>query len=156
MTNGQPAYDSRLETTAHIARVRELMLCVIEGLAARAAKHDKSKLESPEKESFDKFTPILKSLTYGSKEYQQVLAEMQVALVHHYGENSHHPEHLANGVDGMTLLDLIEMLCDWKAATERHANGSIKKSLVVNKERFALSDQLVSILENTCVELGIG
>jgi rubrerythrin len=58
------------------------------------------------------------------------------------------------GVSGMTLLDVIEMLCDWKAAGERHADGSITKSLEINKKRFGISDQLASILDNTRKELG--
>lgn len=57
-------------------------------------------------------------------------------------------------VDGMTLLDLVEMFCDWKAATERHADGSIVKSIQHNKGRFNISPQLVSILENTRREMG--
>jgi hypothetical protein len=57
-------------------------------------------------------------------------------------------------VDGMSLLDLVEMFCDWKAATERHADGSIEKSIQINKKRFELSDQLVSILEATRKEMG--
>ena len=59
-----------------------------------------------------------------------------------------------SGVDGMSLLDVIEMLCDWKAAGERHADGSIDRSLKVNRERFKISDQLHAILENTVRELG--
>jgi hypothetical protein len=46
------------------------------------------------------------------------------------------------------------MLCDWKAAGERHADGSITKSLEINKKRFGISDQLASILDNTRKELG--
>lgn len=57
-------------------------------------------------------------------------------------------------VDGMSLLDVVEMLCDWKAATERHADGSITKSIQINKARFNISDQLASILENTRKEMG--
>lgn len=57
-------------------------------------------------------------------------------------------------VNGMTLLDVIEMLCDWKAATERHADGSITQSIQINRKRFNISDQLAEILENTRKEMG--
>ena len=50
---------------------------------------------------------------------------------------------------GMTLIDLIEMLCDWKAATLRHADGGILKSIEYNKKRFGISDELCQILKNT-------
>lgn len=61
---------------------------------------------------------------------------------------------IESGANGMSLLDLIEMLCDWKAATERHTDGDLRKSLEINKTRFGLSDQLHSILTNTAKELG--
>lgn len=53
------------------------------------------------------------------------------------------------GVDGMDLMDLAEMLCDWKAATLRHDDGDIMMSIEINTERFGLSPQLVHILRNT-------
>ena len=34
------------------------------------------------------------------------------------------------------------MLADWKAATERHADGDLLRSLRLNTERFGLSPQL--------------
>ena len=40
-------------------------------------------------------------------------------IEHHYAVNSHHPEHYEAGIAGMSLFDLIEMLVDWKAASER-------------------------------------
>jgi hypothetical protein len=54
----------------------------------------------------------------------------------------------------MSLLDLIEMLADWKAAGERYKDGSITQSLAHNRERFEMSDQLFAIFENTVRELG--
>lgn len=147
-------YDSRPDTLRHIARVRELMAGVISGLRGRAEVHDASKLEDPERSVFDRETPLLRDLTYGGDEYKAALARMKPALDHHYALNSHHPEHFEGGVAGMSLLDLIEMLCDWKAATERHADGSMSRSLEVNRTRFAIGDQLASVLENTKAEMG--
>lgn len=59
-----------------------------------------------------------------------------------------------SGVYGMSLLDLIEMLADWKAAVSRHADGDLQKSLEINKARFGMSDQLAEIFQNTVKELG--
>jgi hypothetical protein len=75
-------------------------------------------------------------------------------LRHHYDHNRHHPEHFSDGVNGMTLVDLIEMLADWKAATERHADGNLGKSLVIQQSRFNLSAQLADILWNTATDAG--
>lgn len=58
------------------------------------------------------------------------------------------------GVDGMSLMGLLEMLADWKAAGERHTTGNLRDSLAKNKDRFGISDQLLMILENTAKELG--
>lgn len=176
--------DSTQETNAHIARVRELLYIIQNKLEERGFKHDRSKLEEPEKSGFDEVTGKLKALTYGSPEYKAQLERLKPVLDHHYANNSHHPEHYGrwvciicfkefprefnsncdmcgNGhlvfeprISGMSLLDLVEMFCDWKAATERHADGSILKSIQVNKERFKISEQLVEILENTRKELG--
>lgn len=58
------------------------------------------------------------------------------------------------GVRGMSLLDVVEMLADWKAATERHADGSLAKSIEINQKRFGYSDDLRAILTNTAKSLG--
>lgn len=147
-------YDSYHDTQEHINKVRENIGKVQDNLLERALYHDESKLSSPEKEVFDRVTPRLKELTYGSDEYKEQLADMKVALDHHYAANSHHPEHYENGVNGMSLLDVLEMLADWKAATERHTDGNLSKSMDINKERFDISDQLYEILLNTAKELG--
>ena len=147
-------YDSTADTNAHVERVQDLLKEAGTNLDWRSLAHDLSKFESPEKEAFDEYTPKLKALEYGSDEYKASLAGLGVALQHHYANNQHHPEHFANGIDGMSLFDLIEMLIDWKAAGERHATGSIAKSLEVNKARFKIGDQLQSVLTNTAREMG--
>lgn len=148
------AYDSTEDTCKHIERVQDLIDVMVINLFHRANKHDRSKLLPPEKPIFDEYTPKLKDSTYGSDEYKSYLASMQEALQHHYACNSHHPEHHVGGIAGMSLLDLIEMLADWKAATERHANGDIRKSIDINTGRFRIDPQLAVILHNTVRELG--
>lgn len=147
------SYDSAKDTLEHIKHVNTLLIQVATLILKRATEHDNSKLESPEKETFDKATPKLRSLTYGSDEYRSTLREIKPALKHHYENNSHHPEYYQNGVNDMDLLDLIEMLCDWKAATLRHEDGNIQKSLRINKQRFNIDHQLQKIIENTCKNL---
>lgn len=147
------SYDSTADTLEHIANVQGKMHEITSRLVNRAHEHDQSKLESPEKEAYDVITPRLRGLTYGSEEYRAGLREMKPAISHHYAANSHHPEHYPDGVNGMSLLDVCEMIADWKAASERHADGDILKSLEINRERFGLSDQLYNILLNTVREL---
>ncbi len=142
-------YDSRVDTLLHIKRVSQLMTMAAAELIRRSNCHDDSKLQEPEKSIFDEFTPKLKGSTYGSDEYKTFLKDMGVALEHHYENNSHHPEHYKVGIDGMDLFDLIEMVLDWKAAGERHANGNIQASLDINVKRFVIDEQLEHILRNT-------
>lgn len=137
------------ETKEHIAQVREFMMMFAQELIRRALEHDDSKLKSPEVEIFTEYTPKLKDSTYGSDEYKSFLEGMGVALKHHYENNTHHPEHHENGIRDMDLADIVEMVCDWKAATMRHANGDIRKSIVINKDRFNYSDDLKLIFLNT-------
>jgi len=154
MNDKNNKYDSTQDTINHIANVRAFLGNVIAECQYRARVHDESKLKSPEKEMYDKFTPRLKAMTYGSDEYKSCLKEMGDGLRHHYRANSHHPEHYDfNGISGMSLIDLIEMLADWKAASLRHADGDILKSIELNQKRFGISDQLTEIFLNTLQEL---
>ena len=56
---------------------------------------------------------------------------------------------MESSVNGMNLIDLVEMFCDWKAATERHHDGNIRKSIDTNQERFGISHQLARAFQNT-------
>lgn len=147
-------YDSKADTLLHIKRVSQLLNEAAIKLIERGNVHDNSKMEEPEKADFDRLTPMLKTLTYGSDGYKASLFELQVALKHHYANNSHHPEHYENGVNGFDLFDLMEMFFDWKAATERTKDGNIYKSISHNKDRFKLSEQTVDIFTNTAKRLG--
>lgn len=158
-----PNYDSRPETREHIARVRYFIEGAINNLTERHFKHDASKLVSPEVEAFDIATPKLANLTYGSDEYKQSLRDLGPALQHHYEANDHHPEHFENGVRGMSFMAVIEMLCDWRAASERVKQRTddpekvktFGDGLAFNQERFGYSDELAEIILNTARELGM-
>lgn len=137
------------DTTQHIDTVRVHLINVAMELLRRAMLHDDSKLKSPELEYFTKYTPKLADVTYMSDEYKKLLEELQPALSHHYANNTHHPEQFKNGVNGMNIVDVVEMLCDWKAASMRHNDGDITESIKKNKGRFELSPQLVDIFNNS-------
>ena len=142
-----------MEVIKHIHSVRAYLYKVIEELDERARNHDRSKLESPEQEIFGETYEELIKTEYGTPEYTKLLERVKPAIDHHYANNRHHPEHWPNGVNDMTLIDLIEMLVDWKAATVRNKNGNIRKSVEHNAGRFGMSDQLKGIFENTVREL---
>ena len=143
-------YDSREDTEEHIKRVGQYISKCITELNNKTEMHDYDKLhDEKEKAMFDEYTHKLKHCTYGSEEYKSFLAGLKPALDIHYANNRHHPEHFENGIRGMNLLDLLEMMCDWKASSERHEDGDIYRSIEINKSRFGYSDELKSILKNT-------
>lgn len=183
--------ESKFKTLRHIEAVRNFLNLIIKELMNRQEQHDQSKLQSPEVEYFEEYTPLLKGLTYGSKEYKDIMKEMKPAIEHHTRNNLHHPEHfydlvecdcgvrysdlnvtfcntcnspindinrkyIKRGINAMTLIDLVEMFCDWKAAGLRHEDGNIYRSLEINKERFGIGDQLTQILKNTADFINAG
>ncbi len=152
---GKVDYDSSADTLKHIMRIQELLHLCVRNLLDRADKHDRSKLSPKEKQTFDQFTPRLATSIFGSEEYKVFLEEMKPALDNHYKENkSHHPNYHANGIDDMNLLDMVEMLIDWKASSERHETGNILESININAKRFKMSEQLVNLFKNTVYHLG--
>ena len=148
-------YDSTADTLWHKSQVYIFIIKITTELLERARAHDSSKLQDPEKPYFDRYTPILSGLTYGSKKYYENLDKMRPAIDHHQQNNRHHPEyHGEKGVLGMNLIDIIEMLCDWKAATLRHDDGDINRSLKINAKRHNIPKPIVKILENTINDMG--
>jgi hypothetical protein len=137
------------ETRKHISNVNKFVSLFNMLLNERAINHDATKMSTPELELFTEVTERLAGCTYGTEEYNKFLNELKPALDHHYARNRHHPEHYANGIEGMTLVDIVEMFCDWKAATLRHNDGNILKSIEHNTKRFNISPQLAQIFKNT-------
>lgn len=145
-----PDYQTTIaETTKHIERVQDLITQCIRHLVSRSSLHDQSKLEEPELTGFATASAKLKDIEYMSPEYKEVMTELKPTVDHHYAHNRHHPEYHPNGIRDMNLVDLIEMLCDWKAAGERHKNGDILKSIELNQKRFGYSDEIKQLLINS-------
>lgn len=141
--------ECQVETQKHIENVRKYIRFFTDKLTTRGVEHDRLKLKSPEVEIFTEYTPKLASATYDSDEYNDFLKEMDVALQHHYANYRHHPEHFAKGINDMNLIDIVEMLCDWKAASMRQHDGNLLKSIEANAQRFGCSGQLKQIFINT-------
>lgn len=141
--------ECQVETQKHIEIVRKFIKIFTDKLTNRGVDHDKLKLESPEVEIFAEYTPKLAQTTFGSEEYLQHLEDMRPALNHHYANYRHHPEHFKDGVNDMNLIDIAEMICDWKASSLRQDDGNLLHSIELNAERFGIDAQLMKILLNT-------
>lgn len=157
----QDKYQTISETLIHIDLVSQYLESIKYELSLRQFSHDRSKLQPEELdtsftlgeigspgESFIEYSPKLKASEYNSPEYHANLAAMKPALDHHYAHNKHHIQFHEEGLMGMTLVDIIEMLVDWVASASR-SNSDIYKSLEMNKERFNIPDPLYQILKNT-------
>ena len=144
---------SQIDTLDHINKVRGNLESTVKNLRQRALDHDASKLEEPELSGYEGLSQALKGLTYGTPEHREAFAPYKEIIRHHYACNRHHPEHWHLGVTDMSLLDIIEMLCDWKAAHDRNG-GDFGHSIQVSASRFNISEQLHAILINTAKEMG--
>lgn len=143
-------YDCIKETLEHIEQVKHDVAIVCDRLTKRAEAHDRTKIEEPELSYFNKYTPMLAKLKYGSKEYDESLKGLEVALDHHYKMYRHHPQHFENGVNDMNIIDILEMFCDWNSASKRMKDGSLEQSIEVGRKRFKLDNvNLTKIFENS-------
>lgn len=94
----------------------------------------------------------LKKLGYDKARESGVLACINETTTHHMNlhfEGYKLAEYKRSKLSNMTLLDLVEMFCDWLAATKRHNDGNILKSIDINQKRFGYTKELHNILVNT-------
>lgn len=139
-------YDCTKDVMEHKRKVEYWMRRFWTQLENRAPIHDDSKLKNPEEKAlFDKWVPELKLRTFGTDYYKQALDAMGEGVKLHYEANRHHPEHFKNGIDDMTLVDVVEMVADWMAAAEAR---DVHVDLDHAAQRFGLSEQLVKIIAN--------
>ena len=141
--------ECRVETQKHIEKVRKYIRFFTDRLTTRGELHDASKLGEEELPYFAEHTERLNEIEYGSDEYKAELEALKPALDHHYAVNRHHPQHFPAGVSDMSLIDLVEMIADWKASSSRTQAGNLLKSIEINAKRFNIDDQLTQILINT-------
>lgn len=142
------ADEVRLDAYRHKHLVSLYMNIIIEQLGTCALDHDNSKLDDFEAYGYAKFIPMLREVKYGSDEYKKIIKDMDEITSHHYANNSHHPEYHKNGISDMGLIDIIEMLVDWKVASIK-SDTSFEESTEINQKRFGFSDELKRILLNT-------
>jgi len=140
------------ETAKHKAWVAYYLGGFVKELLVRAVLHDLSKFMPDEADGFARILRVLEAVPYGSPMYKEALKSPCIEL--HYRRNSHHPEHYYFkpvkrwffGLQGMSLVDVVEMYCDWRAAIRRSPNGDLHKSLDINAQRFD-SDERITVFE---------
>lgn len=135
----------------HKWRVFQLMSKMSQEVMSRGNLHDNSKFEPEELPYYVAATEDFEKYPFGTDGYKKAKDSLGSAVIHHYQHNRHHPEHFSDGVKGMNLIDLLEMLCDWKSATQNHPDkpGDMRKSLEWATEKYKISPELAQILYNT-------
>jgi len=138
------------EIMLHQTDVFNLMQVVLDEVEYRQATHDKSKLRDEEFPTYAKIIPQMEGLPLGSPESKALVKKLGPALQHHYKHNRHHPEHFKNGVAGMHLIDLIEMICDWVTVNKAKGDGNIRKAMTGYLfQKHGIEGQLAEVLLNT-------
>ena len=133
----------------HKKKVKERMLFLAKEIIKRAESHDDSKLKEPEINwliEMDKEPRV----EYGSPEYFEKMKRWDKFFKHHYKNNSHHPAYYnEQGVYGMTIVDLVEMMCDVISYVSELHVYQAAKIIKEQKERFDIDEGITQILINT-------
>jgi hypothetical protein len=145
-----------LEMLEHRIEVQAKLQQISTELQYRAVRHDVSKYTFDEFEGFVDLKIVARTYPYGSPEYETTLKGPALGL--HFAANSHHPEHYENGFDGMSFMDIIELVCDWKATNEVRSRKKLteitwEESLVKAQERFKFDDKYLWLIKLIAKEL---
>ena len=140
----------------HKYLVVKFLTPIIQELTKRMVEHDDSKFEDDEFPCFVQAKEEFKQVQFGTEEYEKIRAKYAAPINAHYRKNSHHPEHYQNGIEGMDLLDILELIVDWKAASMREKDGgNIEKSIEISAQKYGIDKQLSEILLNTAKRYGL-
>jgi hypothetical protein len=142
-------FDFLCETILHISEVKENLETISSDLLKRGHAHDRTKLQEPEFSAFVSTREKFKKANYGSKEYQECCDVIKSVVDHHYANNRHHTGFYKDGVTDMTLMDIMEMIADWKAAERRSPDSTLNDTLELTFKKHAIEGQLQKIITNT-------
>lgn len=160
-------YESR--TSEHIERVRRCLALLArvtdygEELIDRARIHDASKFGPEERIPYVWLTEYHRCRRYGKPfEYPEGIAEkVKLAIHHHVTTNRHHPEFHPDP-NGMSDVDLIEMVCDWTAMAQEFdqdagsargwADKTVGKRVAFDAEKQRFIYQIIETLDRSLTE----
>lgn len=134
-----------LTILSHQVLVRTYLLRLAHQLEERALLHDLSKFSLDEFEGMVSLNSIARGQRLDSPGYKDTLRSEAIKL--HWSRNSHHPEYHKDGIKDMSLLDLIEMVIDWRAASETYKRTSFGESLQIQKERFKMTEEQYRLIQ---------
>lgn len=146
--------DVLCDTILHVQEVS----CGLERIASeirqRGFSHDLTKFQDPEFSAFVSTRERFKKVNYGTPEYEMLTKEIKPAIDHHYSCNRHHTAFHSDGINDMTLIDIIEMLADWHAAERRSPDKKLIDTWAYAKKKYGINEQLGKIILNTLESMG--
>lgn len=133
----------------HTRQIQAILFRLAFKLSMRGILHDQSKFRPDELAGFVEINEVARTQSFMSGKYKQTLNHPALAL--HYNRNSHHPEHSPDGLASMTLIDLIEMVADWRAAFLVRRESGVESmewadSLQVQRRRFNMNDEQFNLI----------
>ena len=137
--------------TRHIMTVQLILRTLAREMLNRADAHDLSKLGPDEFGGMIAIDRIADKCGLNSPEYMAALSGGAIQL--HVSRHSHHPEYHVSGVQNMSLLDIVEMVCDWKAANVLRGHPEWNESVRMMSERLGLSSEQIYLINLIASEL---
>ena len=145
--------DDRFNALLTIMRHRETVAEHLHNLADyfrhRAREHDRSKLRLDEFAGFSRINRIAREHPYGTQEYEESMDTEKGpdgCITLHFSRNAHHPEYHGHERE-MGLLDLMEMVADWKGAADTYGTNTLRDAMPVNRKRFDFDDWQWRVIE---------
>jgi len=146
--------DFLCDTIVHVSEVAENLEICASNLRQRGHAHDRTKFQPMEFDAFVSTREKLKRAKFGAPEQQECVDTIRQAVDHHHANNQHHVQYYSDGIKDMSLLDILEMICDWRAATRRNSESRFKGFLEVAIKKYNISPELEKIIQTTLKELG--
>ena len=147
------AEDFLCDTILHITEVQENLEIISSQLRQRGFAHDRTKFQELEFDAFVSTRTKFKKANYGTPEYQECVDAVKPAVGHHYENNRHHTGYWPSGIKDMSLIDILEMLADWKAANRRSPDLDFTESIKRCVKKYEISEELEKIIRTTLKEL---
>jgi hypothetical protein len=123
--NPQDAIGLLRSVIAHRGYLTEAMGVLVAALQRRMAVHDLSKLRDDEFVGFSRINAAARIQKFGSPEYAEGMRREKPTIDQHFARNRHHAEYFTlfdAGGESMNVLDIIEMVCDWWAASKGYSD----------------------------------
>ncbi len=142
-------HDFLCDTLLHMTEVSENLEALASELRKRGFAHDRTKLQELEFDGFVSTREKFKKANYGTPEYQECIDLTKPAVDHHYENNRHHTGFHKDGINNMNLIDVLEMIADWRAAARRSQDKKLVDTLNYAFKKNKIEPQLAKVITNT-------